>query len=444
MADTIAEQVVQAAQGAYAALPKHGKPIVRDNGVAEWTILAAIVLVRPDREPHLVSLGTGVKVLPAARLPPLGDTVHDCHAEVLARRGFLRWLVAEAVRVQRGEASEWLVWREDKFGLAPGVEVFLYVSALPCGDASTLHTAAHQPADAAEAFKNEAARRAASEQDTPPVPTEVVRGRNGYENYGAIRTKPGRPDSPPSISFSCSDKIATWTVLGLQGALLARLFEPVYLDHIVIGGVEVPEGQREDEWHATVVAEAERALWRRVEGIGALPPPYRLTQPRLHLTPRRFALSREAALASGASDPSTSTVSLSHVPVLGKPEVIINGCAQGSGWKAPGKVLLKDKQRSRVCKMEVLRAFVGLSAEAELADETYFSLKHANTAYQEAKAALRGVPAERLNADWAKRLPHEFEVTSAASGATAPPFTGWIPTGPRYESFTSRGVLAAL
>lgn len=280
---------MQVAQGVYNALPKHGKPIVRDNGVAEWTILAAIVLVRSDSEPHLVALGTGVKVLPAARLPPLGDTVHDCHAEVLARRGFLRWLVAEAARVQRGEASEWLVWRDGKFALAPGVEVFLYVSALPvscqivgrlahaqCGDASTLHTAAHQPADAAEAFKTEAARRAATEQDTA-APVEAVRGRNGYENYGAIRTKPGRPDSPPSISFSCSDKIATWTVLGLQGALLSRLFEPVYLDHIVIGGVELPEGQNEDEWHATVVAEAERALWRRVEGISGS----QLTHPRV-------------------------------------------------------------------------------------------------------------------------------------------------------------------
>ncbi|TXT15811.1 hypothetical protein VHUM_00314 [Vanrija humicola] len=443
MADKIADTVVQATHDAYAALPKHGKPIVRDNGVAEWTILAAIALVQPGRAPHIVSLGTGVKVLPAARLPPLGDTVHDCHAEVLARRGFLRALLAEAGRVQRGGASEWLQWSGDQFALAPSVEVVLYVSALPV-------SSAHQPADAAEAFKAEAARRGEEHAAAAP-PAEAVRGRNGYENYGAIRTKPGRPDSPPSISFSCSDKIAAWSVLGLQGALLSLRFAPVYLDHIVIGGVEVPAGESEERWHATVVAEAERALFRRVDGIGGW-----LTRPKIHLTPRQFALSREAALANGASDPSTSTVSLSHIPGLGKPEVIINGCAQGSGWKAPGTTLLKDKQRSRVCKMEVLRAFVGLrwvrwweqgdltgsadaddDADAELAGTTYFDLKHRSTAYQAAKAALRGVPAERLNADWAKRLPHEFEVTAAPEA----PFAGWIPTGARYESFTSRGEL---
>ncbi|KAL1410838.1 hypothetical protein Q8F55_001781 [Vanrija albida] len=455
MADTIAERVVATAHAAYAALPKHGKPIVRDNGVAEWTILAAILVLKDDGDPHLVSLGTGVKVLPAARLPPLGDTVHDCHAEVLARRGFLRWLVAEAGRVQRGEGSEWVEWVGEKFVLAPGVQVALYVSALPCGDASTLHTAAHQPADAAEAFKAEAERRA-GEQDAAPAPTEAVRGRNGYENYGAIRTKPGRTDSPPSISFSCSDKIATWTVLGLPGGLLGQLFAPVYLDLIVIGGVKMPEGHNAAEWQATVVAEAERALFRRVEGVegeprarspltaGLVPPPYRVTRPRIHLTPHRFELSREAALARGAVDPSTSTVSLSHVPCLGKPEVIINGCAQGSGWKAPGTTLLKDKQRSRVCKIEVLRAVVGLQqasgSDDTLADTTYHALKHANAPYQAAKAALRGVPAERLTAEWAKRLPHEFD-TTAGGGAARPPFTGWIATGARYESFTARGVV---
>lgn len=132
---------------AYDALPKHGKPAVRSNGVPEWTILASISLtIPPDLkpateiaegatiEPHvqLISLGTGVKVLPAARLPPLGDTVHDCHAEVLARRGFRRWLLSEAIRLARGEAhSGVLVRTGEVFALAPGVEVWLYVSALP-------------------------------------------------------------------------------------------------------------------------------------------------------------------------------------------------------------------------------------------------------------------------------------------------------------------------
>jgi tRNA-specific adenosine deaminase 1 len=100
----------------------------------------------------------------------------------------------------------------------------------------------------------------------------VVRGRNGYENFGAIRTKPGRADSVPSICMSCSDKIANWSILGLQGALLDEVFEPVWVDHLVVGGVEevAPEGWRVDEgvgWREMIRRQVERALWGRLSSL---------------------------------------------------------------------------------------------------------------------------------------------------------------------------------
>jgi tRNA-specific adenosine deaminase 1 len=218
-----------------------------------------------------VSLGTGVKVLPATKLPPVGDTIHDSHAEILARRGLVRWLIEESARVAKGTENEDVVeWVNGKFGLRDGVEVWLYISALPvslspshpyradmqCGDASTLHTALHQDAEMA-AIK-------ALEEVPLTAPGSAVRGRNGYENYGAIRTKPGRADSPPTISFSCSDKIATWSVLGLQGALLEPLFEPVYLTGVVVGGVE-ETGPKDEVLRKLIKPEIQRAIWGRIE-----------------------------------------------------------------------------------------------------------------------------------------------------------------------------------
>lgn len=145
----LSDRIAQSSISLYETLPKHGKPNVRDNGVPEWTILSVISLV--VRQPPTfdsdhsdvivpVSLGTGVKVLPHHRLPPLGDAVHDCHGEIIARRGFIRWLIFQAALLDQkgngriGEGSHALYVERGENGklkLKDGVDVWLYVSALP-------------------------------------------------------------------------------------------------------------------------------------------------------------------------------------------------------------------------------------------------------------------------------------------------------------------------
>lgn len=90
----------------------------------------------------------------------------------------------------------------------------------------------------------------------------AMRGRADYSNLDALRTKPGRADAPSSTSMSCSDKIASWNVTGLQGALLAGRVEPVFLRQIVVS--LAPQIGATQELHLKA---CQRALSGRTQAI---------------------------------------------------------------------------------------------------------------------------------------------------------------------------------
>lgn len=95
----------------------------------------------------------------------------------------------------------------------------------------------------------------------PQLPrNSASRGRENYSLYGVLRTKPGRADSPPTLSMSCSDKIAAWNVLGIQGALAARVLQPIYVHRVIIGEVE-------PSMRDVVLEDCVRAMHGRLHGI---------------------------------------------------------------------------------------------------------------------------------------------------------------------------------
>ena len=250
----------------------------------QHTVLAAFILsTQSQAKCKVISLATGTKCLPTVKYPKRGEALHDCHAEIVARRGALRWFLEEIVRHHDSQQSPWIYFdsKSRRYRLCTGTRLCLYISTLPCtsiifhqtpmahvatslagGDASMRYLAASQD--------EEMARLKDSSPPPPPVPTlashttSICRGRDGYSRLGVLRTKPGRADSPSTSCMSCSDKMATWNVHGIQGALGSYILHPLYIDAIVIG--DVPGGG--SSLRQTILQEdCERAFWGRVANV---------------------------------------------------------------------------------------------------------------------------------------------------------------------------------
>lgn len=119
-------------------LPKKGKP--RDG---EVTTLASVVVTQSQRPPTVISLATGTKCLPWSWA--CAQRVNDGHAEVLARRAAVDYLVREIAWLEdpemNSERSEALVFKKGVKGVeVKNVQFHLVITELPCGDGAILES----------------------------------------------------------------------------------------------------------------------------------------------------------------------------------------------------------------------------------------------------------------------------------------------------------------
>jgi len=182
-----------------------------------------------------------MKCLPSSKLPLThGNVLHDWHAEIVAIRAFNRFLIEECadLAVSGLRSSAFLRHREQDeitgpeyqpFAIKESVKIYMYCSEAPCGDASMeLVMDAQEDATPWEVPPP-------VEQD-PDQPTVSIRGRNNFSLLGHVRLKPSRPDAPPTLSKSCTDKLALAQTTSLLSSLTSLLISPrnAYLSTLVL------------------------------------------------------------------------------------------------------------------------------------------------------------------------------------------------------------------
>ena len=272
------------------------------------TVLAAIILCLSRREEDSVvieddrliiaGIGVGTKVLSAEvieeerRNGREGDRrIRDMHAEVLARRGFRRFLLEEISRLHTSSSSVLTIDEvTGKYLLRDGITVHLYTSSQPCGNAcikrwgkskkvkqysdlspmeypkdeefeedvmannqKTVREVKHPVYHPTARKEGEIALLAKRNRTTHSMQTsdgnaaEVEKPQLFSDDANLlldpitsyihpIGTIPIVPGFNRGNVMSCSDKIARWNILGLQGSILSlSIPTPIYLRTIIVG-----------------------------------------------------------------------------------------------------------------------------------------------------------------------------------------------------------------
>uniref|UniRef100_A0A1B6IU95 tRNA-specific adenosine deaminase 1 n=1 Tax=Homalodisca liturata TaxID=320908 RepID=A0A1B6IU95_9HEMI len=135
MRSDFADEIAKKCLAHYQNLPKKGKP-VPDK---EWTLLSSVV-TSLDRKLSVVAMATGTKCLGRSGMSPRGDLVNDSHAEVLARRCFLRYLYDQISKFKQTGDSDIITGLDDqhRYEINSKVEFHFYTSHVPCGDAAII------------------------------------------------------------------------------------------------------------------------------------------------------------------------------------------------------------------------------------------------------------------------------------------------------------------
>lgn len=292
----LANKISELCLNFYDKLP-NSKRLLKDS---EWTILSAIVMERENNY-EIVAMGTGTKCIGQNMLTANGDILNDSHAEVITRRAFIRFLLHQINAVKLNDLQSIFRMNEDnhRFKLVENVKFHMFTTSTPCGDASIYATSDNHEEPEAKRMKLSdglpdgfTGAKLMFDEDVEDIMEQTE---------GKIRIKPGKGDR--TMSLSCSDKIARWNIVGIQGCMLSSLIHPIYLESIVLS----------DGTSYNQIA-MERSLWKRfIDAEKYLEHPFKLKRPRVFVATNKLKF-LYARNESERVNPSSNSIIYCKVP----------------------------------------------------------------------------------------------------------------------------------
>ncbi|KAL6092138.1 hypothetical protein STEG23_004797, partial [Scotinomys teguina] len=234
---------------------------------ARRKVLSGVVMTTGTdvKDAKVISVSTGTKCINGEYMSDRGLALNDCHAEIISRRSLLRFLYAQLeLYLNNKEDQKKSIFQKSErggFRLKDTVQFHLYISTSPCGDARIFSP--HEPVleEPADRHPN---RKARGQLRTK---LSLVKGQSLCAQMPASRPGMGAAGER-LLTMSCSDKIARWNVVGIQGSLLSIFVEPIYFSSIILGSL----------YHGDHLS---RAMYQRISNIEDLPPLYTLNKPLL-------------------------------------------------------------------------------------------------------------------------------------------------------------------